>query len=305
VADFFHPGWAIFIAVVTVLSLVACIVLLLVAARRRQMADDNTTGHVWDEDLRELNNPLPVWWMGLFVITVVFGAIYLALYPGLAATQGLLGWSSTGQYERERARIEQSMQPVFARYAAMSAEDLAKDPQAMEIGQRLFLNTCAQCHAADGRGSVGFPNLTDTEWAWGHAHDSIKETIANGRTGIMPPLAAAVGTGDDVRHLAHYVLSLSGSPHNTIYAQLGARHFASCAACHGADGKGIAAMGAPDLTNDIWVHGWGEAAIVRAINEGIQNEMPGQARLLTPEQIHVLAAYVMTLGQPAQATVPR
>lgn len=304
-ADFFHPGWAIFIAVVTVLSLVFCLVVLAVGARWRKMGDDNTSGHVWDEDLRELNNPLPVWWSWLFVMTVVFGAIYLALYPGLAVTQGLLGWSSTGQYERERARIEQSMQPVFARYAAMSAEDLAKDPQAMEIGQRLFLNTCAQCHAVDGRGSVGFPNLTDGEWAWGFSHESIVETIAKGRTGIMPPLAAAVGTGDDVRHLAHYVLSLSGSPHNTIYAQLGARHFASCAACHGADGKGIAAMGAPDLTNDIWVHGWGEAAIVRAINEGIQNEMPGQARLLTPEQIHVLAAYVMTLGQPAQVTVPR
>jgi cytochrome c oxidase cbb3-type subunit 3 len=305
VADFFHPGWAIAIAVVTVLSLVACIVLLLVAARRRHMADDNTTGHVWDEDLRELNNPLPVWWSWLFVITVVFSVIYLALYPGLAAFPGLLGWTSTGQYERERARIEQSMQPVLARYATMSAEDLAKDAQAMEIGQRLFLNTCAQCHAADGRGSVGFPNLTDTEWAWGFTHESIVETITNGREGIMPPLAAAVGTGDDVRNLAHYVLSLSGSPHDTIRAQLGARHFASCAACHGADGKGIAAIGAPDLTNDIWVHGWGEAAIVRAITEGIQNAMPGQSRLLTPEQVHVLAAYVMTMGQPAQATAPR
>jgi len=301
VDDFFHPGWAIFIAVVTVLSLIACIALLLIAARRREMAKDNTTGHIWDEDLRELNNPLPVWWMGLFVITVVFGAIYLALYPGLAATPGLLGWTSTGQYERERARIEESKSPVLARLVAMSPEDLMKDAQAMEIGQRLFLNTCAQCHAADGRGAVGFPSLVKGDWAWGFTHDSIKETIANGREGIMPPMAAAVGTGDDVRHLAHYVLSLSGSPHNSIYAQLGARHFASCAACHGADGKGIAAMGAPNLTNDIWVHGWGEAAIVRAINQGIHNAMPGQARLLTAEQIHVLAAYVMQMGQPAVA----
>jgi cytochrome c oxidase cbb3-type subunit 3 len=300
VSDFFNSGWSIFVAAVTIVSLVACLVLLLVAAKRRVMANDNTTGHVWDEDLREMNNPLPRWWMGLFVITVIFGGVYLALYPGLGSFQGAASWSSVDQYQKERAKLEASMAPVYAKFANLSAEDLAKDSQAMEIGQRLFLNNCAQCHGSDGRGSLGFPNLTDSEWMWGGSHDQIKETITNGRNGVMPPMAAAVGTADDVRNVAHYVLSLSGSTHNAVFAQLGQPKFAACAACHGADGKGNQALGAPDLTNNVWLHGWGEQAIVRAINNGFNNAMPAQARLLTPEQIHVLAAYVWRLSQPTQ-----
>lgn len=299
-SDFFNSGWSIFVAAVTIVSLVACLVLLLVAAKRRVMANDNTTGHVWDEDLREMNNPLPRWWMGLFVITVIFGGVYLALYPGLGSFQGAASWSSVDQYQKERAKLEASMAPVYAKFANLSAEDLAKDSQAMEIGQRLFLNNCAQCHGSDGRGSLGFPNLTDSEWMWGGSHDQIKETITNGRNGVMPPMAAAVGTADDVRNVAHYVLSLSGSTHNAVFAQLGQPKFAACAACHGADGKGNQALGAPDLTNNVWLHGWGEQAIVRAINNGFNNAMPAQARLLTPEQIHVLAAYVWRLSQPTQ-----
>jgi cytochrome c oxidase cbb3-type subunit 3 len=300
VSDFFNSGWSIFIAAVTVVSLLACLALLIVASKRKVMANDNTTGHVWDEDLRELNNPLPRWWMYLFVITVVFAAVYLAIYPGLGSFQGTAGWSSTDQYKRERARLEASMQPVYAKFASLSAEELAKDGQAMEIGQRLFLNNCAQCHGADGRGSLGFPNLTDGEWQWGGGHDQIKATITNGRMGIMPPMAAAVGNAEDVRNVAHYVLSLSGTAHNAVYAQLGQTKFAACAACHGADGKGNQAMGAPDLTNNVWLHGWGEQAIVRAINNGFNNVMPAQARLLTPEQIHVLGAYVSSLSKPTQ-----
>ncbi|WP_119287792.1 cytochrome-c oxidase, cbb3-type subunit III [Azohydromonas sediminis] len=299
-SDFFNSGWSIFVAAVTIISLIACLVLLLAAAKRRVMASDNTTGHVWDEDLREMNNPLPRWWMGLFVITVIFGAVYLALYPGLGSFQGAANWSSVDQYQKERAKLEASMAPVYARFANLSAEELAKDSQAMEIGQRLFLNNCAQCHGSDARGSLGFPNLTDAEWMWGGSHEQIKETITNGRNGVMPPMAAAVGTADDVRNVAHYVLSLSGSTHNPVYAQLGQPKFAACAACHGADGKGNQAMGAPDLTNNVWLHGWGEQAIVRAINNGFNNAMPAQARLLTPEQIHVLGAYVWRLSQPTQ-----
>lgn len=192
------------------------------------------------------------------------------------------------------------MAPVYAKFASLPAEDLAKDAQAMEIGQRLFLNNCAQCHGSDGRGSLGFPNLTDSEWMWGGGHDQIKETITNGRNGVMPPMAAAVGSAEDVRNVAHYVLSLSGSTHNAVFAQLGQPKFAACAACHGADGKGNQALGAPDLTNNVWLHGWGEQAIVRAINNGFNNAMPAQARLLTPEQIHVLGAYVWRLSQPTQ-----
>ena len=299
-SDFVNSGWSIFVAVVTVISLLACLGLLIIAARRRVMANDNTTGHVWDEDLREMNNPLPRWWMGLFVITVVFSGVYLAVYPGLGSFQGTANWTSVDQYQKERERLEASMAPVYAKYAALDAAALAKDAQAMEIGQRLFLNNCAQCHGSDGRGSLGFPNLTDGEWMYGGAHEQIKESITNGRNGVMPPMAEALGSSDDVRNVAHYVLSLSGTAHNSVFAQLGRPKFAACAACHGADGKGNIAMGAPDLTNNVWLHGWGEPAIVRAITNGINNMMPAQGRLLTAEQIHVLGAYVWSLSQPTQ-----
>jgi cytochrome c oxidase cbb3-type subunit III len=261
----------------------------------------DTTGHVWDEDLQEWNNPLPRWWMWLFVITVVFSAIYLALYPGLGAWDGGLKWSSTGQYEAEQERAREAMAPLYARYAGMSAEQLAQDAAAMGIGQRLFLNNCAQCHGSDARGSKGFPNLTDGEWQWGGSHEAIVQSITQGRVGNMPALGAAVGTGDDVRQLAHYVLSLSGGAHNPTLAQLGAPKFAVCAACHGADGKGNQALGAPDLTNGIWLHGGGEQAMVNAINNGFVNVMPAQDKLLTAEQIHVLAAYVWQLSRPTPA----
>lgn len=297
-SDFFNSGWAIFIAVVTVVSLVACLALLIIAARRRVMANDNTTGHVWDEDLRELNNPLPRWWMWLFVITVAFAAIYLALYPGLTVYDGSLKWTSTGQYEAEQAKAKEAMAPLYAEFAAMPVEALAADADAMGIGQRLFINNCAQCHGSDARGSKGFPNLTDNDWLWGGSHDAIKTSIAEGRQGNMPPMAAAVGTGEDVRNVAHYVLSLSDSAHNPVFAQLGRENFGACAACHGADGKGNQALGAPNLTDKIWLHGWGEQAIVAMINGGKLNVMPAQDKLLTPEQIHVLGAYVWQLSRP-------
>ncbi|MCP5270159.1 MAG: cytochrome-c oxidase, cbb3-type subunit III [Burkholderiaceae bacterium] len=300
-SDFFNSGWSIFVAAVTILGLIACLALLIIASRRKVMANDNTTGHVWDEDLRELNNPLPRWWMWLFVITVVFAAIYLALYPGLGSSPGSLKWSSTGQWEAEQAKAKASMEPIYAKYVAMTAEDLAKDATAMGIGQRLFINNCAQCHGSDARGSKGFPNLTDTDWLYGGALENIVETITNGRQGNMPPMAAAVGGGEDVRNVAHYVLSLSDSAHNPVYAQLGKDKFAACAACHGPDGKGNQAIGAPNLTDKVWLHGWGEAAIAAMVNNGKVNVMPAQAKLLTKEQIHVLAAYVWQLSRNTTA----
>jgi cytochrome c oxidase cbb3-type subunit 3 len=301
VSDFFNSGWSIFVAAATVISLIACLALLIIAARRRVMANDNTTGHVWDEDLRELNNPLPRWWMWLFVITVVFAAIYLALYPGLGSHDGSLKWSSTGQWEAEQAKAKAAMEPIYAKYVSMSAEDLAKDATAMGIGQRLFINNCAQCHGSDARGSKGFPNLTDGDWLYGGSHETIVQSITNGRQGNMPPMAAAVGTGEDVRNVAHYVLSLSESAHNPVYAQLGKPKFAACAACHGNDGKGNPALGAPNLTDKVWLHGWGEQAIVNMVNNGRVNVMPAQAKLLTPEQIHVLAGYVWQLSRNTTA----
>lgn len=291
-SDFIAGGWSVFIVVATVAGIAACLVLLFIASRRKVMASDNTTGHVWDEDLRELNNPLPRWWMGLFVLTVAFSAVYLVLYPGLGDFAGRLGWSQAGQYRAEVAAARVQFDPLYARLAAMPAEALVRDPQAMRVGERLFVNNCAQCHGSDARGSKGFPDLTDGDWLYGGTHATIVETIGRGRHGAMPPMAAAVGSGTDVTHLAHYVLSLSGSPHNELSAAFGKPKFALCAGCHGADGKGNPAIGAPNLTDAVWLHGWGEPQIVAMIQNGKDNVMPAHADKLTPEQIHVLGAYV-------------
>ena len=296
-SDFDHPGWSIYVAVLTALGLLACLWLLWVASRRTVMAEDNSTGHVWDEDLREMNNPLPRWWMWLFILTVVFSAVYLAFYPGLGSYGGTLNWSSQKEFEAEEEAAHAAMAPVYARFVNMNAAQLAQEPQAMGIGQRLFLNNCAQCHGSDARGSKGFPNLTDNDWLYGGSFEAIKSTITGGRNGVMPPMAAAVGNADDVRNVAHYVLSLSASPHDNVAALLGKPKFVVCAACHGVDGKGNQALGAPNLTDKVWLHGWGEQAIVNAITLGKNNQMPAQGRLLTAEQIHVLAAYVWSLSQ--------
>ncbi|MDO8418612.1 MAG: cytochrome-c oxidase, cbb3-type subunit III [Rubrivivax sp.] len=296
-SDFVHSGWGWFVAAATVVSLLFCLVLLIIASRRKVMAADNSTGHIWDEDLKEMNNPLPRWWMWLFVITVVFAAVYLAFYPGLGTYAGSLKWTSVGQYEAEQDKARAAMAPVYAKYVSMTAEQLAQEPAAMGIGQRLYLNNCAQCHGSDGRGSTGFPNLADNDWLGAGNHAYVKTTITEGRTGVMPPMAAAVGSGDDVRNVAHYVLSLSRSAHNSVAAQLGKDKFAACAACHGADGKGNPLLGAPNLTDKVWLHGWGEQAIVNIVTQGKNNAMPAQGRLLTPEQVHVLGAYVLSLSQ--------
>ena len=302
-SDFINNGWSIYIAAVVILGLAACLGLLIIASRRKVMASDNTTGHVWDEDLRELNNPLPRWWMGLFVITVVFAVLYLALYPGLGSFGGQLGWTSVGQLEAEQAKAQAAMAPLYAKFTSQTPEALAKDAQAMAIGERLYINNCAQCHGSDAKGSKGFPNLTlpVASRLATDSFDAVKATITNGRQGMMPPMAAAVGSSEDVKNVANYVLSLSGSPHNELAAQLGKPKFGACAACHGPDGKGMKALGAPNLTDKVWLHGWGEEAIVAMVNNGKTNVMPPQASRMTADQIHVLAAYVWNLAQAAGA----
>lgn len=296
-SDFINTGWSLYVAGIVIGGLVFCLVILAVASKRTVMADDNSTGHVWDEDLKEMNNPLPRWWMGLFLITVFFAAAYLALYPGLGSNEGTLKWSAAGQWQAEQDKARTTMAPVYASFANMSAEDLGKNSQAMAIGERLFVNNCAQCHGADGRGSKSFPNLADNDWLGGTGPEYVEKMIIEGRQGMMPPMAAAVGTPDDVRNVANYVLSLSGSAHNSVAAQLGKAKFAACAACHGADGKGMHALGAPNLTDKVWLHGWGEEAVVAMINNGKTNVMPPQGARLTPEQIKVLTAYVLNLSQ--------
>lgn len=302
-SDFTSNFWSVYVAGLTVVSILACLVLLWISGTTKvKPGDDNTTGHVWDEDLREMNNPLPRWWVYLFIITCVFALVYAALYPTLGSYQGQLGWSQTGQYETEVKRAEEATAPLYARFKEMKVEQLPGDAQAMAIGERLFMNNCAQCHGSDARGGKSFPNLTDKDWLWGGTPEAIHATIAEGRTGVMPPMGAAVGSADDVRAVAHYVLSLSGSPHDSLQASLGRGKFGVCAACHGMDGKGNTAMGAPNLTDQVWLHGWGLDAITRIVSEGKNNVMPAQKDKLTEAQIHLLTGYVWNLSnRPAAA----
>lgn len=299
-SDFTSNFWSFYVAGITLAGIVGCVLLLWVTARKKVAATaDNSTGHVWDEDLTEMNNPLPRWWVWMFIITIVFGLGYLAAYPGLGKFAGQLGWSQLDAYKAEMAKAESELKPLYARFAPMNTETLAGDAQAMAIGERLFMNNCAQCHGSDARGTKGFPNLADGDWLHGGAPEQISQTLHTGRIGTMPPMAAAVGTPEDVRNLAHYVLSLSGSPHDSLRASLGKGKFTVCAACHGMDGKGNQALGAPNLTDDIWLHGWGEGAITAMINNGKTNEMPAQAGKLTEDQIKVLTAYVWGLSNKA------
>jgi cytochrome c oxidase cbb3-type subunit 3 len=296
-SDFTSNFWPIYVTVITVVSILACLLLLWFSGKAKAMtATDNTTGHVWDGDLREMNNPLPRWWVYLFVITVVFAFVYLALYPGLGTYKGTLGWTAAGQHQKEIDKGNAEVAPLYAKFTAMAPEELSRDTQAMAIGERLFMNNCAQCHASDARGTKGIPNLTDGDWLHGGTPELIKTTLTQGRTGNMPPMAAAVGSSGDVKNLAQYVLSLSGSPHDSVQAALGREKFAACAACHGANGKGNQALGAPNLTDDIWIHGYGEAAIISMINNGKVNQMPAQGEKLTEGQIHVLTSYVWSLS---------
>jgi cytochrome c oxidase cbb3-type subunit 3 len=305
-SDFESNGWALYVAIITVVSILACAVLLKSMSTQRSKGGEReveTTGHVWDGDLTEWNNPLPAWWMWLFYITIAFGLVYLALYPGLGAYQGWLGWSSTGQYEQERAQAAQTYKPIFDRYARQDVKTVAADPEARQIGQRLFLSNCAQCHGSDAGGSRGFPSLHDRDWLYGGEPEAIRTSIAEGRTGTMPPMAKAVGDSEDVKDVAHYVLRLAGRTSDNLRAHRGKAKFdASCAACHGANGKGNQQLGAPNLTDDVWLHGGSEAAIIETINKGRGGAMPAHKHFLDADKIHLLTAYVFGLSAPKEVT---
>lgn len=301
-SDFTSPFWSYFISFIVLGGIAGCLIVLFMTSKVKQMSTtDNTTGHVYDEDIVEMNNPLPRWWMYLFVGTSVFGIGYLIMYPGLGTYEGLLGWTSAKQYEQQVEAYKQKIAPIYAKFSKMKVEDVAKEAKAMAIGERLFMNNCSMCHGSDAHGSKGFPNLTDADWLYGGAPDAIKQTITNGRNGMMPPMAAIVGSPDDIKNVANYVLSLSNAPHDANRAALGKPKFAACAACHGADGGGNQTIGAPSLSDDIWLHGYGEEAIIERINHGKQNQMPAQKDRLTPEQIHVLASYVWRFSNMPEA----
>ena len=293
--------WDAFIGVITIVSVVACAVFLKSQSVRKTVEAD-TSGHTWDEDLTEYNNPLPRWWAWLFYLTIVFSLAYLVLYPGLGSYSGTLGWSQLKQLEDETRAAESRFGPLYEEFAAQDVAALAKAPEALAIGQKLFLNHCAQCHASDGGGSRGFPSLTDRDWLWGGTPEAIKASITDGRTGMMPPMGTAVGGDEGARDTAHYVLSLSGRTHDSLRAFRGKTLYQqACIACHGAEGKGNPLVGAPNLTDSVWLHGSTEAAIVEQIVKGRTNQMPAHKDILSPAKIHLLAGYVYSLSQPGSA----
>jgi cytochrome c oxidase cbb3-type subunit 3 len=300
-ADFTTGFWSAYIAILTAFGIAFCLLVLLANSRKAPATADNTTGHVWDEDLREANNPLPRWWIGLFLITIVFAVGYLIYYPGLGSFAGAGGWSSASAYQAERAALERATQPIFAGFAGRTPDQLVGQPEAMAIGERLFLNNCAQCHGSDGRGSRGFPNLTDNDWLYGGSAEAIRTSITQGRHGVMPALGPALGGAANVERVAQYVLSLSGSATDAVKAELGRPLYATCAACHGPKGEGNQALGAPNLGDRTWLHTPGLAGVIATINNGRENMMPEHGSKLTAEQIHVLTGYVISLSGPAGA----
>jgi cytochrome c oxidase cbb3-type subunit 3 len=261
-----------------------------------------TTGHTWDEGLEELNNPMPRWWMWLFYITIVFGVIYLYLYPGLGSFAGKLGWTSRGEYQEELKVADAEYGPLFEKFQKTDMKLLAADPQAQAIGQRLFLTYCAQCHGSDARGNKGYPNLTDADWLHGGDPESIKTTLLKGRNGVMPPMATAVGSDKDIENVAHYVLSLSGSASDPIKASFGEEKFTTCMACHGAEGKGNPALGAPNLSDKNWLYGGSVATIMETIRRGRNNVMPAFGEFLGEAKVHLLASYVWGLSNKSTLT---
>jgi cytochrome c oxidase cbb3-type subunit 3 len=323
--------WSWYITVLTVGTLIA-LFWLIFATRRSEVHKDpteQTMGHAFD-GIEEYDNPLPKWWFMLFIATLVFSVGYLALYPGLGNFKGLLpgydyldsktktpfaegvqiargevrhaGWTGAHQWEKEMARAEEKYGPIYARFAAMPIEDVAKDEQALKMGGRLFASNCSVCHGSDAKGSYGFPNLADSSWRWGGDAQSIKTTILKGRTGMMPAQGPVIGE-DGVRDVSAYVLTaLMERPlPEGVEADLeaGQKVFAStCFACHGADGKGMAMLGAPDLTQPAaFIYGSSFAQLQQTIRYGRSGHMPAQEDFLGNDKAHLLAAYVLKLSQ--------
>jgi cytochrome c oxidase cbb3-type subunit 3 len=297
-------GWSWWVIILTLLAIAGCAWLLMWARTARLGEPGPREALAGDYDgIQELNMPLPRWWLGLFVGSILFSLVYLVLYPGLGNFPGLLGWTSSGQYQQSADEWQRRFGPIYARFAGMPIDELARNPAAVAIGARLFANNCSTCHGADARGGTGYPNLTDGVWKWGGTPDHIEKSIVEGRDGMMPPFIAAVGD-ENVAALVVYVQSLSGKQVDPSLKAAGeAKYKAVCIACHGMDGKGNIALGAPDLTDDDWLYGGSAAAIEEGLRKGRHGVMPAHRDLLGTERAHLIAAYVYSLshqdGAPA------
>jgi cytochrome c oxidase cbb3-type subunit 3 len=288
--------WSYWVIIITAITFVTVVWVLLANRKDLSQTTDETTGHAHD-GIEELDNPLPAWWFYMFVLTVIWGVGYLIIYPGMGNFPGLLGWTSTGQYEREVAAAEERYRDIRDRYLAMPVEEIAADPAVRKMGMRLFSNNCAQCHGADGKGGYGFPNLTDDDWLYGGTPEAIKATLVNGRKAAMPAWRDILGdTG--IAEVTQHLLDLNGRDANETQAAAGATHFKTyCVACHGPDGKGNQALGAPNLTNGIWLYGGSEEQIAHTLRAGRNGVMPAFAGTLSEDKIHILTAYVYGLGK--------
>ena len=297
-SDFVSDFWSIWITVIVVVGILGVGALLFSQSKTTLKKGEQvqTMGHVWDGDLEEYNNPLPRWWMGMFYLTIFFGIGYLALYPGLGKWAGLRGWTSVGQYKEERSQAEAKYQPLYDKYLKQDVKAVAADKEAQEMGKRLFQTYCIQCHGSDARGAKGFPNLTDNDWLYGGSPEQILQTLNAGHQGQMPAFGAAFGE-EKVKDVANYVMSLSGKKHDAERAGRGKETFSTvCAACHGPDGKGNQGIGAPNLTDNIWLYGGTEKTIIETVTNGRANQMPAWKDFLGDGKVHLLTAYVWGLS---------
>jgi len=288
--------WSWLVIIGTILSMLGCLWLVLWSSKQRASGKElaESEAQVWDENIRELNNPLPMWWLWLFILTIAFGGIYLVAYPGLGNYAGTIDWSQEGQYAQEVDAAEERYGPMFASYGAMDAAELVNDTTALGIGKSLFANYCSQCHGSAAQGAPGFPDLTDNDWLYGGTAAAIEFTILSGRTGVMPALAPALGSEDDLDAMVSYVQSLADGQDTTSPAH--AKYTIFCGTCHAADGRGNPLLGGPNLTDDIWLYGSSTAAIRSSIVDGRIGAMPGHASLIGPDRTRILTAYVMSLS---------
>lgn len=302
-SDFVSGFWGVYIAVVVIVGLVGLTYLLFSQSKTtvKKGEEVQITGHIWDDDLAEYNNPLPRWWMLMFYLTLLFAAGYLTLYPGLGTWKGLRGWTAVKQYTEEKAAAEAKYQPLYDKFLKQDIKAVAADPEAQAMGKRLFQTYCVQCHGSDAKGAKGFPNLTDNDWLYGGDPKTIHTTIAGGRQGQMPAFGAAFGE-EKVKDVANYAMSLSGKKHDAERAARGKETFtAVCAACHGPDGKGNQAVGAPNLTDNVWLYGGTEKTIIETVTNGRNNQMPAWKDFLGDGKVHLLSAYVYGLSNNAKA----
>ncbi len=300
-ADFVSGFWNAYVMVLVFLSIAFCVFVLVSNNKARTSGPVGLHDHIWDETLQEYNNPLPRWWMYMFWITIIFAIAYLAMYPGFGNNQGKLGWSSGGQWQAEQKAAAEKYGPIFAKFRSMDLNAFAGDKEANAMGQRLFLTYCAQCHGADAKGAKGFPNLTDSDWLYGGEPETIRTTVLGGRQGMMPPFGPALGA-DGTKDVANYVRSLSGLAHDSLRAQRGKDLFAqNCVACHGPEAKGTPALGAPNLTDKVWLYGSSEATIIETVTNGRSNQMPAFKEFLGEDKVHLLAAYVLSLSNNSAA----